>query len=133
MTGYHYSIYLSGRLDTGEATIAELATELEDRGHRILEPWWTMGRLPKPYIANPETSGPAAEAMIRAAHQCDVFILFPTNDILGAAVEFGAALAAGQKEIYVIGAGPLRQSVFYAHPRVKNLASLAELRQEAWF
>ncbi len=130
-------IYLAGRLDTGEGAIGDFADELETNGHTVLEKWWLEGRLAKPYLDNPQTSGPAAEAMIRAAWASDVMILFPTDDILGAAVEFGAALGSGEanlhKQILVVNPWEVRQSVFYAHPAVTAVRGLGEVRSMDWF
>lgn len=131
------TFYLAGRLDSGEASIAALAAELESRGHTVLEKWWELGRLPQPYLSNPATSAPAAAAMIAAAVESDVYVLFPAANILGAAVEFGAALAAARvnpaKQIYVVDPASTRQSVFFAHPLVQTVTSVAELRAQAWW
>lgn len=130
-------IYLAGRLDGGESTLQELAVELETRGHRVIEKWFLAGRLPKPYLTHPETSTPAAAAMIKAAFESDVAILFPTDDILGAMGEFGAALGSTMvnpdKIVVVINPYQVRQSVFYAHPGVLALHNVAELRLLEWF
>ena len=127
------NFYLAGRLDTGEGTISGLSDELESRDHYVLEKWFEAGRLPKPYLKHMDLSGPAAAAMIRAAFESDVFVLFPTDDILGAAVEFGAALGSqaikSGKVIAVVNPFEVRQSVFYAHPGVVALRNLAELRE----
>lgn len=131
------NIYLAGRLDTGETAITDVSNELESRGHRVLEKWFEAGRLPKPYLANMDTSAPAAKAMIDAAYGCDVFILFPTDDVLGAAVEFGAALGSTlhnpDKVVIVMNPDAVRQSVFYAHPGVIAMNGLVELRRAAWY
>lgn len=130
-------IYLAGRLDTGEGTIGEFAAELEDRGHIVLEKWWEQGRLPKPYLDHADSSAPAAESMIDAAYRSDVFILFPTDDILGAAVEFGAAIASAayddEKKVIAVNPFEVRQSVFYAHPAVIAVHSLAQVRQMKFY
>lgn len=131
------TFYLAGRLDSGEANIASLAEELEERGHTVLEQWWKLGRLPKPYLAHPDTSAPAAEAMVKAAAESDVYVLFPEDNILGAAIEFGAALQSARtnaaKRIYIVTAGSFRQSVFFAHPAVTLLESVQQLREQPWF
>jgi hypothetical protein len=131
------TIYLAGRLDTGEGTIAEFANELESRGHEVIEKWWEKGRLPKPYLDHPEISWPAAKAMIDAAYSCDVFAVFPTDDILGAAVEFGAAIASTSsnpdKQVIVVNPFEVRQSVFYAHPSVIAVNGLSLIRQLSFY
>jgi hypothetical protein len=131
-------VYLAGKIDMGEISIGDFAGELEERGHTVLEKWWEQGRLPKPYMDHPETSAPAAEAMIEAAFESDIMILFPEDNILGAAVEYGAAIASSfeerpRKEIIVVNPYEVRQSVFYAHPSVVAVRGLAEVRQRPWF
>ena len=75
--------------------------------------------------------------MIAAAVECDVMILFPTDDILGAAIEYGAALgsAAGHldKQVVIVDPESVRQSVFYTHPAVIAVKGLAEVRKMSWF
>lgn len=131
------TLYLAGRLDSGEKGIAAIAAELEGRGHTVLEQWWKLGRLPKPYLAHPKSSAPAAESMVKAAAESDVYVLFPAGEILGAAVEFGAALQSARtnpaKRIYLVAEGSFRQSVFFAHPAVTILQSVSELRTQPWF
>ena len=89
-------IYIAGKVDASEVSIADLALELENRGHRIPEKWWTKGRLPKPYLDHLDTSTPAADAMIDAAYRSDVFILFlqMTSWVLSASL---AQLSQAQK------------------------------------
>lgn len=131
------NIYLAGRLDTGEGHIAQFSDELEARGHFVTEKWFLEGRLPKPYLDHPVTSSPAAAAMIKAAKESDIFILFPTDDILGAAVEFGAALGSTEdnpnKIVTIVNPFEVRQSVFYAHPAVIALRGIKEIRLLRWF
>lgn len=52
--------------------------------------------------------------------------------------EFGVALGQQQttqpdKEIIVVNPFDVRQSVFYAHPGVVAVASLADIRQRPWY
>jgi hypothetical protein len=130
-------VYLAGKLDGGEVSIGDFAEELESRGHRVLEKWWQAGRLPTPYLDHPTTSAPAARAMIEAAHNSDVAILFPTDDILGAAVELGAAIASERtrigKLVIIVNPFEVRQSVFYAHPSVIAVHGIAEIRKMDWY
>lgn len=131
------SIYLAGKLHADELQINDFAEELESRGHTVLEKWWLQPKLPTPYLSNKDTSAPAASAMIKAATQSDVTILFPSDAILGAAVEFGVALASAdadrQKQIIVVNPLEVRQSVFYAHPAVIAVKGLAEIKGMAWY
>ena len=131
-------IYLMGKINCGEMLIDEFAKELEERGHFIREKWWEYEKLPTPYLDNMATSALASEAMIRAAVNCDVGILFPTDTILGAAVEFGAALASKklikpEKQIIVVNPFEVRQSVFYADPAVIAVRGLDQVRRMQWY
>lgn len=130
-------VYLAGRLDTGEGRIEDFANELEAQNHEVIEKWYLEGRLPKPYLSNLESSSPASEKMIKAASESDIFVLFPTDDILGAAVEFGAALGSvatnPDKIIAVVNAFQVRQSLFYAYPAVIAVSGLEEIRKLEWY
>lgn len=130
-------IYLAGKIDAGELSIGEFSDELEDRGHTVIEKWWELGRLPKPYIDHQDTSVPAAVAMERAAFESDVLILFPENTILGAAVELGSAIASTRsnpdKQVILVNPYEVRQSVFYAHPAVISVHGLAVVRTMQWY
>lgn len=137
-------IYLAGKLRDGESDIASFGEELEDRGHEITFKWWdpNLAQLPIPYHTNRATSAPAAVSMTEAVETADTaVILFPSPKILGAAVEFGIALGSIEenpdREILVVGYSPnaqeFRQSVFYAHPAVIVLRSLAHVRERPWY
>lgn len=130
-------VYLAGKLHSGELTIGDFATELEQRGHTVLEKWWQLGKLPTPYMDNLNTSSPAAQAMIDAAYNSDITVLFPGDNILGAAVEVGAAIASSktnpEKQIIVVDPYVARQSVFYAHPAVIAVQGLTQIREMNWF
>jgi hypothetical protein len=131
------NIYIAGKLNSDEMPIDEFANELEKRGHVVLEKWWLAENLPTPYMDNLETSSVAAKAMIDAAYDCDVAILFPGDTILGAAIEFGAAVASSKnnpkKQVIVIDPHNARQSVFYAHPAVTALKNIAQVRRLDWY
>lgn len=130
-------IYLAGKIDNDEVCIDAFSAELEARGHQVIEKWWEQGRLPTPYMDHIDTSGPAAKAMINAARGSDVCILFPDDRILGAAVEYGAAVASMEydddKVVVVVNPWDVRQSVFYAHPDVVAVRGLAEIREMDWY
>lgn len=130
-------VYLAGKVDTSELSIADFSSELESRGHQVIEKWWEKELLPKPYLQYTETSITAAEAMIDAAYGSDVFILFPEDNILGAAVELGAAIASSRdntdKQIIIVNPNRVRQSVFYAHPSVVAVDGLKRIRELDWF
>jgi len=131
------TVYLAGKQNAGEAGIASFAEELEENGHDVLEKWWEKGVLPKPYLDNPETSRPAAKAMIDAAYNSDVFVLFSGESVMGAMAEFGAALGSTaenpDKFIYLLYPEQDRQSIFYVHPAVIAIESLDRIRRSDWF
>ncbi len=130
-------IYLAGKINAGELSIGEFANELEQRGHTVLEKWWQLGKLPTPYMDHLETSSPAAQAMVDAAYISDIAVLFPGDNILGAAVEFGTAIASSktnaEKQIIVVNPYEVRQSVFYAHPAVIAVQGIAQVRDMDWY
>lgn len=130
-------IYLAGKVDSNEISIADFSEELEGRGHIVLEKWWEGDALPKPYLSNFASSNPAARKMIEAAYRSSVFILFPEDKILGAAIEFGSAIAStidnSSKQVFVVNPFDKRQSVFYCHPSVTTVESLLDIRKMKWF
>ena len=131
------SIYIAGKLNEGELSIVELAKELEHNGHKIIEKWWTKSKLPTPYMDNYNSSSVAANRMINGAYNCDIFILFTGNNILGAAVELGVAIASTiinpDKSVIIIDQGSSRQSVFYAHHNVTYIDSIDNLKIMDWY
>lgn len=130
-------IYLAGKVNSGEFSIIDFSNELEQRGHRVIEKWWEKETLPKPYLDYPETSIPASEAMVNAAYESDVYILFPENNILGAAVELGVAIASvknnPEKQVLIINPEEVRQSVFYIHPVVVAVNGIKQIRKMEWY
>lgn len=85
-------VYLAGKVNSNEGSISGFADELEERGHTITYKWWEAKALKKPYLEHIESSRPAAVRMVEAVRRSDVTILFPEARILGAAIEFGAAI-----------------------------------------
>lgn len=67
----------------------------------------------------------------------DVMILSPSETILGADVEFGAAIASiktnPDKLVIVVNPFDTRQSVFYAHDAVTSVRSIDEIRAMDWY
>jgi hypothetical protein len=131
------TVYLAGKIDSGESDLASFSAELEDRGHIVLEKWWEKDAMNTPYLDYPAESAKGAQAMIDAAIQSDVFILFPSNTILGAAVELGAAIAStkndSEKLVLINYSDELRQSVFYTHPSALAVNSLDQIRTMDWY
>lgn len=131
-------IYIAGKLNKGETSIADLAGNLESRGHEITCKWWELQKLPIPYMEHQETSRPAADKMVEAVRSATTaVILFPDKKILGAMAEFGIALGDQpqnpQREILVVNPFDTRQSVFYAASSVIALRSLEALYDRAWY
>jgi hypothetical protein len=124
-------IYIAGKLTEGEEAISNFASSLEAAGHEVIEKWWEKGILPTPYLDNYDSSSSAAQTMISAAYECDVYVLFPSDRILGAAVELGAAIAStlgrSGKQIFILEPSSFRQSIFYAHPTVVPVNSVEEI------
>jgi len=132
------NIYLAGKQNAAELSIADFAVELESQGHHVTEKWWEKGTLSKPYLENLDASRPAAAAMVAAARDSDVFILFAEDNLFGALVEFGAALSSvdehPEKMVYLLTPDEaFRQSIFYAHPDVIAVQSLERIRKANWF
>jgi len=75
--------------------------------------------------------------MVNAAYDSDVFILFPEDNILGAAVELGAAIASKkvnlEKQIIIVNPIEVRQSVFYLHPSVIAVSGIKQIRKMRWY
>ncbi len=130
-------IYLAGKISSDENLTRTFSDELELRGHMVLQKWWESDRLLTPYLDNMDTTGPAARAMIDAAYESDVTILFPSERIIGAAVEFGAAIASTKTnpDKLVIAVNPFdtRQSVFYGHESVITVSGIDQVRKMDWF
>lgn len=103
----------------------------------MLAKWWEFGELPTPYLDFLDTSTPATRLMIDAAHDSDVTLLFPSDRILGAAVEFGAAIAStkvnSDKLVVVVNPFETRQSIFYAHESVIAVSGINQVREMDWF
>lgn len=95
-----------------------LASRLEGMGMR----WrfdWTSG----PGAPREQWEGLAYED-VRAAVECDVFVLIPEPPSPGACVEWGARLGA-HRPAYVIG--PHGHQFFGSHPLVRRVADVDEL------
>lgn len=131
------TVYIAGKLASDEPIISNFASELEAKGHVVLAQWWAYSTLPTPYLEFIESSSVTARKLLDAAYSSDVTILFPSEDILGAAVEFGAAIASCKsnpnKLIVVVDPFHTRQSVFYAHESVTRVKNLDEVRKMDWF
>jgi hypothetical protein len=128
-------IYIAGKVEDENKDIRNLATDLEEHGHSITYKWWEED-IKKPYLdkENVNNSIAASLEMEKGVRMSDVFILVPTPNILGAAVEFGVAIGDDKdRELLVIVDENTRQSIFYANPKVICLNSLKEIRRCRWF
>lgn len=130
-------IYLAGKEGGGEDTLSHLANQLEERGHTITLKWWEIPKLPKPFFDNIGTSNPAAEAMIYAVNKADIFILIPSEKVMGALVELGIAIRDRkdhpEKEIIVVVNAATRQSVFYTSNGILILDSVERIQERSWY
>jgi hypothetical protein len=133
------TFYLAGKVQGNDALdkTKNFSTELESRGHTNICRWWEMKGVTKPYLDNLDLNAPLAVEMLNAAFNAEVFILFAQDDILGAAIEFGAGLASVEhvpdKRIYIVGSYAVRKSVFYTHPSAENVNSLQDIRTRDWY
>ena len=129
------AIYIAGRVSWGDDVLPEFAKELEQRDHHITCKWWKLGRLPKPYLDNLDSSQKAAKLMVEAVMESDVLILFAEDNVLGAATELGVAIgdtSRSRVNIVVVPEG-VRQSVFYAHPEVVAVSDIDKIRSMDWY
>jgi hypothetical protein len=129
-------IYIAGKVEDDNKDIVKIAADLEERGHKITYKWWQQD-IKKPYLSekNIDKSSASSSEMEEAIRKSDVFILVPTPDILGAAIEFGIAIGDDRqdREILIAAGENARQSIFYANPRVVCLDGLAKIRNCKWY
>ncbi len=128
-------IYIAGKINHKEDMIKGFAEELEERGHHITLKWWEDEALEKPYLEN-DRSWYEALAMEQAVRVSDALVLFPEDNILGAAIELGIAIGDTTKpdrEIVIVNPFERRQSIFYAHPAVVCVDGLTKVRERQWY
>ncbi|MBI3494863.1 hypothetical protein HY004_02680 [Candidatus Saccharibacteria bacterium] len=128
------NIYIAGRVSWGEGDVANLADQLEARGHIITLKWWNK-KVKKPFLNNVDHSQVLSDEMVNAVKKSDVLILFAEDTILGAATEFGIAIGDDTKkrEIILIHPPETRQSVFYTHPSVIVLENVDAIKKRPWY
>ena len=132
------TFYLAGKVAGNKALqeLPALSTELESRGHLNIYPWWQQN-VKKPYLEYRDHNALLAQAMVKAAYEAEVFMLFASPDLLGASIEYGVALTASEyqldKRIYVIGALATRQSIFYTPSQVEVIPSVQSIRETDWY
>ena len=105
---------------------------LRKAGHEITVDW-TNGRVTSipDRDKDPKRIREIAVRDMNGVRNCDVFIILSTP-VNGRAkyVELGAAISSfldkGRPRVYVLGE-KINQSVFYYHPAVKRVRSLAEI------
>jgi hypothetical protein len=112
--------YTPGKAGSGEPTARSVVTLLTSRGwQRALD--WTDIKVQKPYLDHMGANRPAAEAMKAAAAASDLVVLVPDEDVFGALIETGVAIAFGA-QVAVLGAS--RQSIFWCLPGVHLVEDL---------
>lgn len=133
------TVYLAGKVGSGESTIESFADDLEGRGHTVLCKWWEMTPPVKPYLEDVPRNGELARQMIESAIASNVFILFPDDRAMGSVGELCAAIAATEihdtkKLIIVVNPFLLaRQTIFYAHPCVTTTNGVDDIREMPWY
>jgi hypothetical protein len=121
------SCYVAGRV--ADPVVRAVLGAVKSAGLTITHDWTADGALPKPYVDHAEVNGPHAQAMIDGASRADLFVLCWDAGMLGAAVEWGAALASGATCVIIGLPAGGRQSVFAAHPQVRLFDGMHEFRQ----
>ena len=129
------NIYIAGRVAEGKGTIAKLADRLETRSHSITYKWWELPQPKKPFLSHRQLSEKLAKEMVEAVKNADIFILFTEDSILGAATEFGIAIAdtSRDRKIYIIHPPANRQSIFYTYPSVEVLENIEDIKKLEWY
>jgi len=131
-------IFIAGKVDSGEETIQELASELESRGHKITFKWWEGEKLQRPYLGHRDSSNNAAKKMLEGINEGKIFILIPGEGVLGALIEFGIAIRdqqdnLGKEIIVVVESGKTHQSVYYGYEGVLVVENIDQIRQRPWY
>lgn len=127
-------IYIAGKIGDDMRAPEEFAANLKAHGHRVVEKWWQKGRLPRPLPGSRRDLPAGLSELPEGGHNCDIFILFPTDKIKGAIGEFCVALASKWKRpakpVIVVDsfAWPDDQFVFYADDGATCGHDLAEVR-----
>ena len=127
------TVYVAGRVGDDLSEIQAVITRIQDMNFAITYDWTrNQEGIRKPYLDFAESNMPYAMKMRNAADTCDVFVLLPTTDILGALIELGVAIGSVRqrpgKIIYVVcDRAQLRQSIFYTLEEVVVLDTLEEL------
>ena len=126
------SVYVAGRVGDDLSEIQAVIARLENMGYVITYDWTKSEGIQKPYLVFLNSNMPYAMMMRNAADICDIFVLLPTEFILGALIELGVAIGSVRhrpgKIIYVVcDRAQLRQSIFYTLEDVVVLDTLEEL------
>lgn len=127
------SVYVAGKVGPDLLEMHMILGVIEDMGFEIAYDWTRTGDgIQKPYLDHVDTNRPFAMKMRNAADMCDIFVLLPTKNILGALIELGIAIGSTRirpgKIIYVVcDRTDLRQSIFYTLEDVVVFDSLKEL------
>lgn len=128
------NFYVAGKAGDGADGVKALIARLRSLGHSIAFDWAKGVIIEKPYLDHIEINVITAKKMRQAAVDCDHFILLVGDNLLGAYIEFGLALASTStrpdKRLFVVSGDPLRQSIFYTEPSVVICASIEELLEK---
>ncbi|MDP4038624.1 MAG: hypothetical protein Q8P54_01485 [bacterium] len=123
-------LYVAGKLGVAERSLKELMQLLISQGHEFVYDWTIDTSPQKPYLDYPDINRVAAEKMLKAANECDAFILLANDNLLGALIECGIALGStiqkSQKKVYLVGKD-FRQSIFYTLSSVVICSDTDEL------
>lgn len=130
------TVYVSGKATTsneqlGSETVVEtILRRLSELG--ILPVYdWTQADVQKPYLTFDDRNRPAAEAMLRAIQEADIFVLVMGGEVYGAIGEFVGYCTSHvvlHRHAYVLGhPEQFRQSLFMCLPGVKIVQTIDEL------
>ena len=122
-------IYIAGQLDDVEAvTAAQQAVAAA--GHELTHDWLGDPRFDDPYADRPQLSAEIAAADLAGAMAADAVVVLAGSEQPGRGlfVELGAALARAELGLlqHVVVVEPIvHESVFYLHPHVQRVDSVA--------
>lgn len=126
--------FISGQIDDATNVRAQM-DEVTAAGHTITHDWTATDVFlgsSDAKLANQDESGKRAAKDIVGVVDCDVYVLSSDNQSVGKGmyVELGAALALNEKvgkpQVYIIGKMN-HLSVFYLHPAVKQMGTIADV------
>ena len=111
-------IYVAARFDNKEAA-REAMRQLQCAGHEIVFDWTVHGGA-----ENGSEARRQAMADLGGVASADVFVLLAAENMRGAFVEMGVAMAY-YKRIYVVNSPG--NTIFYSHPLIHHVKSIDEV------